>query len=147
MNEWKDRETGKPLKSCTMIITEPNDFVIVGHDRMPVLSTERQYGSWLSGEAGLEFLEPAPNDFLQKWPMSKRVNSSRNSILSRLLRCTFDFRNGSSTSVWARSNHFRYCSNRYRIAALQQTADFPSPQTSGYVITGRFENRDETWPS
>ena len=72
-----------------MIITEPNDFVIVGHGRMPVLSTERQYGSWLSGEAGLEFLEPAPNDFLQKWPMSKRVNSSR---LSRLLRCTFDCR-------------------------------------------------------
>jgi putative SOS response-associated peptidase YedK len=28
-------------------------------------------------EAGIEMLKPAPNDFLQKWPVSKRVNSSR----------------------------------------------------------------------
>ncbi|MGD1213081.1 MAG: SOS response-associated peptidase family protein [Candidatus Acidiferrales bacterium] len=28
---------GKPLKSCTMIITEPNVFVAEVHDRMPVL--------------------------------------------------------------------------------------------------------------
>jgi len=26
---------------------------------------------------GVEFLKPAPNNFLQKWPVSKRVNSSR----------------------------------------------------------------------
>src|ERR1700684_3351473 len=26
-DEWTNPETGKPLKSCTMIITEPNDFV------------------------------------------------------------------------------------------------------------------------
>jgi hypothetical protein len=31
----------------------------------------------LSGEAGVELLKPAPNDLLQKWPVSKRVNSSR----------------------------------------------------------------------
>ena len=28
-------------------------------------------------EAGLEYLKSPPNDFLQKWPVSKRVNSSR----------------------------------------------------------------------
>ena len=28
-------------------------------------------------EAGMEYLKPAPNDFLQRWPVSKRVNSSR----------------------------------------------------------------------
>jgi len=44
---------------------------------MPVLLTENQFEPWLSGEAGTEFLKPAPNDFLQKWPVSKRVNSSR----------------------------------------------------------------------
>jgi len=32
---------------------------------------------WLRGEAGLEYLKPPPNDFLQKWPVSERVNSSR----------------------------------------------------------------------
>jgi putative SOS response-associated peptidase YedK len=60
-----------------MIITEPNKFVAEVHDRMPVLLTEEQFDPWLSGEAGVEYLKPAPNDFLQKWPVSKRVNSSR----------------------------------------------------------------------
>jgi putative SOS response-associated peptidase YedK len=76
-DEWTDKETGLPLKSCTMIITEPNDFVAKVHDRMPVLLTEKQFDPWLSGEAGVELLKPAPNNFLQKWPVSKRVNSSR----------------------------------------------------------------------
>jgi putative SOS response-associated peptidase YedK len=76
-DEWTDKETGKPLKSCTMIITEPNEFVAEVHDRMPVLLTEDQFDPWLKAEAGIEMLKPAPNDFLQKWPVSKRVNSSR----------------------------------------------------------------------
>jgi putative SOS response-associated peptidase YedK len=76
-DEWINPETGKPLKSCTMIITEPNEFVAEVHDRMPVLLTDRQFDPWLTGEAGVEYLKPAPNDFLQKWPVSKRVNSSR----------------------------------------------------------------------
>jgi putative SOS response-associated peptidase YedK len=76
-DEWADKETLKRLKSCTMIITEPNKFVAEVHDRMPVLLTEKQFDPWLSGEAGVESLKPAPNNFLQKWPVSKRVNSSR----------------------------------------------------------------------
>jgi hypothetical protein len=36
-DEWKDVETGERLKSCTMIITEANDFVSEVHDRMPVI--------------------------------------------------------------------------------------------------------------
>ncbi len=60
-----------------MIITEPNDFVAKVHDRMPVLLEERQFDPWLRGEGGLEYLNPPPDDFLQKWPVSKRVNSSR----------------------------------------------------------------------
>jgi putative SOS response-associated peptidase YedK len=76
-DEWKDRTTGERLKSCTMIITKPNEFVAEVHDRMPVLLTEDQFTSWLSGEAGKEVLKPAPNDYLQRWPVSKPVNSSK----------------------------------------------------------------------
>ncbi len=65
------------MKSCTMIVTEPNDFVREVHDRMPVLLTEQQFEPWLTGETGQEFLKPPPNDFLQKWSVSRRVNSSR----------------------------------------------------------------------
>ena len=68
---------GETLKSCTMIITEPNKFVAEVHDRMPVLLAEKDYEPWLSDKAGLELLKPAAESLLQKWPVSKRVNSSR----------------------------------------------------------------------
>jgi putative SOS response-associated peptidase YedK len=76
-DEWKDRGTGEVLKSCTMIITEPNEFVAEVHDRMPVLLTPKQFAPWLNREAGAEYLKPAPNDYLQRWPVSQRVNSSK----------------------------------------------------------------------
>ena len=70
-------ETGEPVKSCTMIITEANGFVSKVHDRMPVLLQQADFEPWLSGNAGAELLQPAANDYLQAWPVSKRVNSSR----------------------------------------------------------------------
>jgi putative SOS response-associated peptidase YedK len=76
-DEWKDKASGETLKSCTMIITERNSFVAEVHDRMPVLLGERDYEPWLSGAAGTELLKPAAEDLLQRWPVSKRVNSSR----------------------------------------------------------------------
>jgi putative SOS response-associated peptidase YedK len=42
-----------------------------------VLLDEKDYEPWLSGKAGLELLKPAAENVLQKWPVSKRVNSSR----------------------------------------------------------------------
>jgi putative SOS response-associated peptidase YedK len=60
-----------------MIICEPNEFVAEIHDRMPVLLAKDDFEPWLSGAAGIELLKSAPNDLLQKWPVSKRVNSSR----------------------------------------------------------------------
>jgi putative SOS response-associated peptidase YedK len=71
------RKTGEQLKSCTMIITEPNDFAAEIHDRMPVFLRSEQFAPWLSGEAGAGILKPVPNDFLQRWPVSKRVNGSK----------------------------------------------------------------------
>jgi putative SOS response-associated peptidase YedK len=32
-DKWKDKATGEVLKSCTMLVTEPNDFVAEVHDR------------------------------------------------------------------------------------------------------------------
>lgn len=76
-DEWKDKEGGKVIRSCTMIITEPNKVAAKVHDRMPVLLSPNQFASWLSGEAGTEILKPASERTLQLWPVSKRVNSSR----------------------------------------------------------------------
>ena len=60
-----------------MIITEPNAFVAEVHDRMPALLAEQDYNAWLGGAVGVELLKPAPDDLLQRWPVSKRVNSSK----------------------------------------------------------------------
>jgi putative SOS response-associated peptidase YedK len=60
-----------------MIITEPNDFVAEVHDRMPVILEQAQFDHWLSGDMGVEELRPAPNNYLQRWTVSKRVNSSK----------------------------------------------------------------------
>jgi putative SOS response-associated peptidase YedK len=78
-DEWRDPETGRVIESCAMIITGPNQFVGQVHDRMPVLLEPDQFTPWLSGTAGVEFLKSASDDYLQKWPVSKRVNSSRTS--------------------------------------------------------------------
>jgi putative SOS response-associated peptidase YedK len=76
-DEWKNRETGEKLKSCTMLIAPANEFVADIHDRMPVLLKDEQFEPWLNGEAGTEILKPASNDFLGRWRVSPRVNSSR----------------------------------------------------------------------
>lgn len=76
-DEWRDRSNGETLKSCAMIITGPNDFVAEVHDRMPVILAEKDFEPWLRGEAGVELLKPAPEDALQRWRVSKRVNSSK----------------------------------------------------------------------
>jgi putative SOS response-associated peptidase YedK len=44
---------------------------------MPALLAERDYDALLSGTAGVELLKPAPDDRLQRWPASKRVNGSK----------------------------------------------------------------------
>ena len=44
---------------------------------MPALLSEKDFEPWLSGEAGVELLKPAADDLLQRWPVSKRVNSSK----------------------------------------------------------------------
>lgn len=76
-DRWQNRETGELLTSCAMIITEPNELVAEVHDRMPVLLAERDFEPWLRGEAGVELLKSASNDLLEKWPVSKRVSSSK----------------------------------------------------------------------
>ena len=60
-----------------MIISDPNDFVGEVHDRMLVLLLPDQFEHWLSGNMGVEELKPVANDYLQRWAVSKRVNSSK----------------------------------------------------------------------
>jgi len=42
-DEWQDKASGEVLKSCAMIITDPNEFVAQVHDRMPVLLAQKDF--------------------------------------------------------------------------------------------------------
>jgi putative SOS response-associated peptidase YedK len=44
---------------------------------MPVILEADQFEPWLSGRASVEVLKSTANDVLQRWAVSKRVNSSR----------------------------------------------------------------------
>jgi putative SOS response-associated peptidase YedK len=48
-DERRDRATGETLKSCTMLITQPNSFVAEVHDRMPALLAEKDYDACSAG--------------------------------------------------------------------------------------------------
>jgi hypothetical protein len=74
---WRDKQAGETVKSCAMIVTDANDFVAEVHDRMPVILEPDQHEPWLMGNAGVDMLKPAADHTLQRWPVSKRVNSSR----------------------------------------------------------------------
>ena len=67
------KKSGETIRSCTMIITEPNRFVAEVHDRMPALLGPEQFDAWLDGSAGKEVLVPAPEDMLQRRPVSERA--------------------------------------------------------------------------
>jgi hypothetical protein len=74
----RDRGREADVLICISAHTLPrgNDFVREVHDRMPVI-LEAGFDAWLNGGAGSELLKPAANDLLQRWPVSRRVNSSR----------------------------------------------------------------------
>jgi putative SOS response-associated peptidase YedK len=78
-SSWKDKEAGNSLLSCTMVITEPNKLAAEIHDRMPVIVEAKDFEQWERGDVkdAAALMKPAGDDVLQKWPVSKRVNSSR----------------------------------------------------------------------
>ena len=73
-DEWRDIETGEAVKSCTVIVTDANALTRQIHDRMPVVIAPEQFEPWLTGVSGTELLKPAPEDMLQMWPVSRKVN-------------------------------------------------------------------------
>jgi len=79
---WDPPDGGVPLASCTIITTGANQFMQSLHDRMPVVLDAAGRDAWLDGAAAPEQLQallvPAPDDLLEAWPVSRRVNSPFN---------------------------------------------------------------------
>lgn len=81
---WRgpDRD-GEPLRSCTIITTDPNDVMAQIHHRMPVILPPDQWDRWLDGTHNdtaeiTKLLVPAPNELLTMHPVSTAVNNVRN---------------------------------------------------------------------
>jgi putative SOS response-associated peptidase YedK len=75
-DRWKNPETGEPVISCTIIVTDANALTRPIHDRMPVVLDKADIGPWLRDEAGTELLKSAAEDRLRMWPVSRRVNKT-----------------------------------------------------------------------
>jgi putative SOS response-associated peptidase YedK len=76
---WVDPVTREAVPSCSMVITEPNELVAEVHNRMPVILNVKDFEQWERGDAkdAAALMKPVSEDVLLKWPVSKRVNSSR----------------------------------------------------------------------
>jgi len=76
---WVDPATRESVRSCAMVITGPNKFVAEVHDRMPVIVEAKDFEQWERGDVkdAAALMKPAGEEVLQKWSVSKRVNSSR----------------------------------------------------------------------
>jgi hypothetical protein len=46
-------------------------------DRSGRTGRPHDFDGWLADTTGTELLKPAPDDYLQVWPVSRQVNSSR----------------------------------------------------------------------
>ena len=86
---WRDPAVADPdapeawLRSCTVVTTRANGVLAPIHDRMPVVLGEDHWDEWLDPAnhdlAVLEgLLVPAPDDWVEAYPVSTRVNSPRN---------------------------------------------------------------------
>ena len=83
---WRDGTSSgglETLTSCAILTGPPNNLIAPLHDRMPMILGRDQWSEWLDRStddvAYLQtMLQPAPEDWLQWWPVSMRVNSVRN---------------------------------------------------------------------
>jgi putative SOS response-associated peptidase YedK len=71
---------GRPLLSCTIITTVPNDTVKSIHDRMPVILAKEIENQWLDRDIRepkmlQKFLVPYPAEHMKAYPVSKAVNN------------------------------------------------------------------------
>jgi putative SOS response-associated peptidase YedK len=81
-DRWKDKATGQPLETYTIITTDPNELLEPIHDRMPVILSPQDYSRWLDpGEPSrlpIDLLRPYPAEEMRVWKVSAAVGNVRN---------------------------------------------------------------------
>jgi putative SOS response-associated peptidase YedK len=81
-DRWKDKATGQPLESFTLITTEPNELMEPFHNRMPVILRPDHYERWLAPDdpscLTVDLLRPFPEDDMAAWKVGDAVGNVRN---------------------------------------------------------------------
>jgi putative SOS response-associated peptidase YedK len=78
---WKDKTTGTPLQSFTIITTDPNAVMEPLHDRMPVIVPREDYDRWLHPDPthpATDLLRPHDSEQMTAWKVSNDVGNVRN---------------------------------------------------------------------
>jgi hypothetical protein len=80
---WTDKETGKEIRSYTIITTKPNALVGQFHDRMPVILERADEADWLNPdivepERLLALLKPYPAGKMEEWQVSDAARNPKN---------------------------------------------------------------------
>jgi putative SOS response-associated peptidase YedK len=70
---WRD-PNGQALLSATIVVGAANGWMSRYHDRMPILLSWSDAKKWIAGENAATLLSPAPENALQEWTVSTRVN-------------------------------------------------------------------------
>lgn len=81
-DEWQSPD-GSPLRTCTIITTEPNALIAPIHHRMAVILLPEWESEWLDPSVKepsrlLSLLKPYPAEELEAYPVSTRVNNPAN---------------------------------------------------------------------
>jgi putative SOS response-associated peptidase YedK len=79
---WRPSD-GDAIESCTIITASPNELIAEYHDRMPVILPPSAFDEWLSAapladERLAALLTPHPEDEMEVFPVSTRVNKPVN---------------------------------------------------------------------
>ncbi|MHB8598247.1 MAG: SOS response-associated peptidase [Ktedonobacteraceae bacterium] len=78
---WKSPD-GEPIRTCTIITTQPNDVVASIHDRMPAILLPATRDEWLDPafhdeQALMHLLRPYPGDKMTTRAVSRLVNDPK----------------------------------------------------------------------
>lgn len=80
--EWYDNTLGKSILSCALLTTEPNEFILPIHNRMPVILAKDTWITWLDPKSDYRTLNklyaPYPSNEMQMHTVSNEVNSVKN---------------------------------------------------------------------
>jgi putative SOS response-associated peptidase YedK len=85
---WTDRDGGE-IETAAIVTCAANKSIAPVHDRMPVIVPPENFDAWLDGDKidakqAAALAGPAPEDFLEAYEISTRVNSVKNDSAENL---------------------------------------------------------------